>query len=420
MRSRTYPRAVRRRDPLRRRRIGLGQVGDGAPILGLLPEPHVRVTGGRILYDGQDLLALPPERMRAVRGGRIAMIFQEPMTALNPVLTIGRQIDESIEVHTKLRAGERRKRVLEMLAAVHLPDPERILSGYPHQLSGGQRQRAMIAMALVLEPALIIADEPTTALDVTTQAQILSCSSELQARHGTGHHLHHPRFRRRRRDRRSRRRHAARRAGRARARRDASLPPAARLHAGPARRGADPRAGHAVREVQAASRSRSRSAGWRRPIAARRHLSRRAARTSVPRRRQPRGATGRSAGLVGESGSGKSTVARCIVGLERADRATSARGDDIAGLSRAQLRPYRKAHPDGVPGPLRLTQSALARGQHHRAGPDHPRHTSQGGARRSARAARGWSASIRTAPTATRTSSPAASASASASPGRWP
>ena len=123
--------------------------------------------------------------IRSVRGGRIAMIFQEPMVALNPLMTVGRQTDEIIEVHTTLRAAERRKRIVEVFGDVRLPDPERLLSSYPHELSGGQRQRVMIAMALVLEPALIIADEPTTALDVTTQAQILKLLKELQARHGT-------------------------------------------------------------------------------------------------------------------------------------------------------------------------------------------------------------------------------------------
>ena len=168
----------------------VGESGSGKSvmcksILRLLPEPHVRVSGGRIIYEGQDLLALPEDGIRSVRGGRIAMIFQEPMVALNPLMTVGRQADEIIEAHTTLRAAERRKRIVEVFGDVRLPDPERLLSSYPHELSGGQRQRVMIAMALVLEPALIIADEPTTALDVTTQAQILKLLKELQARHGT-------------------------------------------------------------------------------------------------------------------------------------------------------------------------------------------------------------------------------------------
>ncbi len=169
----------------------VGESGSGKSvmsraILGLFPSRHVQPSAGRIVFDGEDLLQATPERLRELRGNRIAMIFQEPMTALNPVLRIGAQIDEVLEIH---RAGDgpaRRARVLELLAAVNLPDPQQILSAYPHQLSGGQRQRAMIAMALALEPDILIADEPTTALDVTTQAQILSLIRELQRKKGMG------------------------------------------------------------------------------------------------------------------------------------------------------------------------------------------------------------------------------------------
>ncbi len=163
----------------------VGESGSGKSlmarsILGLFPSRHVKPSAGRILYDGENLLAATPARLRALRGSRIAMIFQEPMTALNPVLTIGRQIEEAIEVHQMMGRDARRRRVLDMLAAVHLPDPQRMLDAYPHQISGGQRQRAMIAMALTLEPDILIADEPTTALDVTTQAQILALIREIQ------------------------------------------------------------------------------------------------------------------------------------------------------------------------------------------------------------------------------------------------
>jgi ABC-type dipeptide/oligopeptide/nickel transport system ATPase component len=168
----------------------VGESGSGKSVMAravmrLLPEPRLRVASGRILFEGGDVLAASPARMRNLRGGRMAMIFQEPMTALNPLMSIGWQIEEVIATDLDLRRRERRGRIVEMLRAVHLPTPEVLLQAYPHQLSGGQRQRAMIAMALILGPALIIADEPTTALDVT-QAQILSLIRDLQAEHHSG------------------------------------------------------------------------------------------------------------------------------------------------------------------------------------------------------------------------------------------
>jgi peptide/nickel transport system ATP-binding protein len=167
----------------------IGESGSGKSlvaksVLGLLPE-RVRVRSGSILFQGQDLVAARPVAMRAIRGAGIAMIFQEPMTALNPLHRIGRQIGEVLRIHTQLGARQRRARVLELLESVNLPEPARLIRSYPHQLSGGQRQRAMIAMALALNPKLLIADEPTTALDVTTQAQILHLIRELQREHGT-------------------------------------------------------------------------------------------------------------------------------------------------------------------------------------------------------------------------------------------
>lgn len=167
----------------------VGESGSGKSvmarsILGLFPSRHVKPGGGRILFAGEDLLAASPERMRALRGSRIAMIFQEPMTALNPVLTIGRQIEEAIEVHRPLGREARRTRVLEMLAAVHLPEPERLYHAYPHQISGGQRQRIGLARALALEPEVLIADEPVSALDVSVQAQVLSLLADIRERLG--------------------------------------------------------------------------------------------------------------------------------------------------------------------------------------------------------------------------------------------
>jgi peptide/nickel transport system ATP-binding protein len=168
----------------------VGESGSGKSVIaqsvmGLLPK-SLPVLSGQILLEGEDITHAPLSRLRELRATRMSMIFQEPMTALNPVMTCGDQIDEVLAEHTKLSAEERRQKVLNIIREVLLPDPERMVASYPHQLSGGQRQRIMIAMALVLEPVLLIADEPTTALDVTTQAQILKLVLELQHKHGTG------------------------------------------------------------------------------------------------------------------------------------------------------------------------------------------------------------------------------------------
>ena len=168
----------------------VGESGSGKSVIaqgvmGLLPK-SLPVTGGQILLQGEDITHAPLSRLRELRATRMSMIFQEPMTALNPVMTCGDQIDEVLREHTQLSAEQRRDKVLAIIREVLLPDPERMMASYPHQLSGGQRQRIMIAMALVLEPVLLIADEPTTALDVTTQAQILKLVLELQHKHGTG------------------------------------------------------------------------------------------------------------------------------------------------------------------------------------------------------------------------------------------
>jgi peptide/nickel transport system ATP-binding protein len=167
----------------------LGESGSGKSmiaqtVMGLLAS-NIRASAGRVLLNGEDLLAATPERLRQLRGTKMAMIFQEPMTALNPVMTCGAQIDELLAQHTPMTAPERKARTLQMLERVRLPDPPRLYSAYPHQLSGGQRQRIMIAMALILKPMLLIADEPTTALDVTTQAEILQLIRDLQRESGT-------------------------------------------------------------------------------------------------------------------------------------------------------------------------------------------------------------------------------------------
>src|SRR6185503_19526514 len=168
----------------------VGESGSGKSVIaqsvmGLLPK-NLPVTAGSISLLEEDITRAKEERLRQLRTTRMSMIFQEPMTALNPVMTCGDQIDEVLQFHTELPPRERRKRILDIIQEVALPDAARMVASYPHQLSGGQRQRIMIAMALVLDPALLIADEPTTALDVTTQAQILKLILELQKRHGTG------------------------------------------------------------------------------------------------------------------------------------------------------------------------------------------------------------------------------------------
>lgn len=168
----------------------VGESGSGKSVtslasMGLLPKGVLTATAGSILLGNDDVLQATPDRLRALRASRIAMVFQEPMTALNPVQKVGRQIDEVLRLHSRLGASERRKQVLAMLESVHLPDIERVYNAYPHQLSGGQRQRIVIAMALILKPQVLIADEPTTALDVTTQKQILTLIRELQERQRT-------------------------------------------------------------------------------------------------------------------------------------------------------------------------------------------------------------------------------------------
>jgi peptide/nickel transport system ATP-binding protein len=165
---------------------GSGKSVTAFSIMGLLPKGELAPVAGEIRLDGEDVLKATPARLRRLRGARMAMIFQEPMTALNPVETIGEQIDEVLRIHTELSDRERKAKVIEILTAMRLPDPKRLYDAYPHQISGGQRQRIMIAAAMVLDPHLLIADEPTTALDVTTQAQILALIKDLQRRHDTG------------------------------------------------------------------------------------------------------------------------------------------------------------------------------------------------------------------------------------------
>jgi peptide/nickel transport system ATP-binding protein len=164
---------------------GCGKSVTALSILGLLPKPPAKIEGGQVLFLGEDLTLASEKRMREIRGNRISMIFQEPMTSLNPVMTIGNQIAEALLLHQNVSKAQARERVLEMLNLVHMAEADRRVDQYPHQLSGGMRQRVMIAMALACNPAVLIADEPTTALDVTIQAQILDLMLELKQRLNT-------------------------------------------------------------------------------------------------------------------------------------------------------------------------------------------------------------------------------------------
>ncbi len=324
----------------------VGESGSGKSvmaksILRLLPEPHVQVSGGSIMFEGNDLLDVADEHMRVVRGGRISMIFQEPMAALNPLMRIGRQIDEVIEVHTSLTASERREKVIALFDDVRLPEPERILTSYPHELSGGQRQRVMIAMALALEPALIIADEPTTALDVTTQAQILHLMKDIQRRHGTSILFITHDFG-----------VVAEIADRVAVMRYGKL-----VETGTVKEVlSNPTQDYTKALVAAVPSMTPRHRPSERPensiLVINNLVKTYAARGGVFGGKSKavhavagvslKVPNGHSLALVGESGSGKSTLARCIVGLEQSNSGEIFLDDiNIAGLSRAELRPYR-------------------------------------------------------------------------------
>jgi peptide/nickel transport system ATP-binding protein len=338
----------------------VGESGSGKSvmarsILRLLPEPHLRVSGGAILLDGEDLAQADDRRMRQIRGGEIAMIFQEPMVSLNPLMTVGRQIDEILEVHTSWSKAERRRRVIATFEDVRLPEPELIVDAYPHELSGGQRQRVMIAMSLVLEPKLIIADEPTTALDVTTEAQILTLLKELQTKHGTALLFITHNFG-----------VVAEIADRVAVMRFGELVEhglaadvlerpqhtytKALINAVPSLvpRKHPPRKAETQSEPILTVRSLEKTYG--RPQSSTNWLSRLLPGFGQGRRSAVRAVNkvdldirrGSAVALVGESGSGKSTLARCLIGLEKADAGSAVMaGDEIVGLSRGGWRPLR-------------------------------------------------------------------------------
>jgi peptide/nickel transport system ATP-binding protein len=328
----------------------VGESGSGKSVtslttLGLLPKGALNATSGRILLEGEDVLAVSNSRLKALRGSRMAMIFQEPMTALNPVLSVGRQIDEVLQTHTSLGAAERRAKVMDALSQVHLPDIERIHDAYPHQLSGGQRQRIMIAMALVLEPRLLIADEPTTALDVTTQQQILKLIRELQQKHGTAvlFITHDMGVVVDIADRVCVMRHGEIvESGSvddvlARPREDytkallaavpALKPRSARLEA----------SAQVVLDVSELGKVYPPAGGAFNWFGKQRQGTRAVHDVSFLLKR------GRTLGIVGESGSGKSTVARCVMRLLAPSHgAVRVTGKDISELSAAGLKPHRK------------------------------------------------------------------------------
>jgi peptide/nickel transport system ATP-binding protein len=320
----------------------VGESGSGKSviaqaIMGLLPKT-LAVSAGKVLLEGEDLTAASEGRLRKLRGARMSMIFQEPMTALNPVMTCGEQLEELLRFHTSMKERERHGKIVDLLREVSLPDPERMIASYPHQLSGGQRQRIMIAMALALEPALLIADEPTTALDVTTQAQILALISQIQKKHGMAvlfithdfgvvAEIAH--------------RVAVLRLGELVeiGQRDEVLRrprheytqmlmravPTLKPHARATRDG----------EVVLRTRGLAKTYAERRWFGPRREVHA-AADVNLEVRR------GQTLGIVGESGSGKSTVARCLVRLvEPSGGEILLGGRDIARLRPGALRPLR-------------------------------------------------------------------------------
>lgn len=323
----------------------VGESGSGKSVIafsvmGLLARA-LNVSAGSIRLNGAQLVGMSEERLRDMRCTSMGMIFQEPMTALNPVMRCGDQIDEVLLEHTDLSAGQRRERVLRMIEQVHLPDPERMYNSYPHQLSGGQRQRIMIAMALILEPALLIADEPTTALDVTTQAQILKLIQELGGERKTGVLFITHDFG-----------VVAEIADRVAVLRQGEL-----VEMGPARqvlaRPEHPYTQMLISSVPSHEPPQRQVIDAAAPIVLRTEsLNKRyvsaglftskrvvdaAKNVSIEIRR------GETLGIVGESGSGKSTVARCIARLiESTDGKILLAGEDIAQMPARQLRSLRQ------------------------------------------------------------------------------
>ncbi|WP_414833189.1 ABC transporter ATP-binding protein [Afifella sp. YEN Y35] len=319
---------------------GSGKSVTSLAVMGLLPKGALEVQGGEIDVEGFEITTATHAQLRELRARRIAMIFQEPMTALNPVLRVGEQIEEVLNMHTDLSQAEAKKRTLDIMEQVHLPDVERIYQSYPHQLSGGQRQRIMIAMALVLDPHLLIADEPTTALDVTTQLQILKLIAELQERKGTAllfitHDMGV----------------VAEIADTVSVMQNGRI-----VEKAPIRELlTNPKEAYTKKLLTAVPNLAPRPA---RPAASAKDvldvqdlemvyggggLLKRQGGVKAAQEVSFTIAPGRTLGIVGESGSGKSTVARCIIRLiDPTGGQVKVAGTDISTLSRRQLRPHRK------------------------------------------------------------------------------
>ena len=318
---------------------GSGKSVTALSIMGLLPRGGLATSSGLILVGGENILTASQKRLREMRATRMAMVFQEPMTALNPVEPVGKQVDEVLRVHTNLTKIERREKVLAMLDSVHLPDVKGIHDAYPHQLSGGQRQRIVLSMALILEPKLLIADEPTTALDVTTQKQILSLIRELQEEHNTAVMFITHDFgvvaeiadrivvmNRGRVVEVGKREDILARPRQAYTRMLISSVPSLTPKMREAPKGEIVLAVSALNKIYA----EKRMFGSGRTVAAAQDVY-------LTLRR------GEIVGVVGESGSGKSTVARCVVRLiDPTSGAIRIKGFDIAQAAGRELRPFRQ------------------------------------------------------------------------------
>lgn len=319
---------------------GSGKSVTAHTVMGLIPRKQLKPVAGDILLEGESILQKSEKDLRTLRGERMAMIFQEPMTALNPVMKVSDQIGEMLEIHTELSQAERDARVLEVMRDVNLPNPEEMAHSYPHQLSGGQRQRIMIAMALALEPGLLIADEPTTALDVTTQAQILDLIKSIQRSRGTGVMFITHDFG-----------VVAEIADRVVVMQNGRIVEqgtAEQILSAPS----DPYTKMLISSVPSLTPPKREPIPRSEPALATKLLDkiynssgffRKDRVVHAAKEVELRVQRGETLGVVGESGSGKSTVARCVVRLvDPTSGEITIDGHNIAGLSEAELRPYRR------------------------------------------------------------------------------